>query len=282
MLRCDIAKHLSTHTGKAISYTTVDSRIRNLGLVKERLEAGAKEVPKYNREIKLPMDDYLITVDYHSPYHSILWHNRSLAVAKKMKLKHLIIGGDLLDFGCASSYYADHIPSLEDEADANRDLIKSLIKSFDTITLIKGNHEDRLGRATNGIITARWLLELWGKDAMESGRMQYSTYDKLHIGEKWIVVHPKSYNRVSCQVAKQLAAKWQRNIINAHGHFVGYGYDVSGRNLAIDLGGIFDVDKIEYLNMKSTTHPAWNNGFGALKDGHFYLFDNNTDWSKWE
>jgi len=278
--RLQIVDELSSIFETTFTYNSIDSKIRTLGLVRVKTQDFNNSAPKYNREIRLPLDDYLITCDYHSPYFSIEWHNRSLAVAEKFNIKKLIVIGDLLDFGFASFFYSDNKPSLDQEKDENIRLIQSLIQTFDEIYLLKGNHEDRLGRLTDAKLQARILLELWTKESWQT-KFKYSIYDKLYIGDEWLLIHPKSYSQISGQVAKKLASKFHKNIINAHGHFLSYGYDVSGKYLAVDMGGMFDVEKIEYKCIKTTTHPEWNTGFGLIKDGHFYFFDKNTDWNFW-
>lgn len=238
-------------------------------------------IPVFRGDFKLPMDDYIVLCDHHSPYYSTLWHNRSLAIAARFGIRKVILVGDLVDFAFASHYYSDNKPGLDDEKAENERLIQSLLAAFDEVYHIKGNHEDRLGRQTDGVVQARVLLEMWtGKDAWQK-RWHYSLYDKLTIGDEWLLVHPKSYSIISTKVAKTLAAKYHKNILNTHGHFLGYGYDISGRFYAADIGGIFDKDKIEYKNIKTTTHPEWKNGFAMLKNGRPYLFDDNTDWSFW-
>jgi len=237
-------------------------------------------IPVFRGDLKLPMDDYLITCDYHSPYYSVLWHNRTLAIAERLGIRKIIVVGDLIDFGFAAFWYSDHKPGIDDESDENRRLVRSLLSAFDEIYLVKGNHEDRLGRQTNGLVQARYLLELWaGEDYGK--RFHYSLYDKLTIGSEWLLVHPKSYSIISTKVAKILASKFHKNILNTHGHFLGYGYDISGKYYAADIGGIFDKEKIEYKNLKTSTHPEWGNGFAVLKNGHPYLFDERTDWGFW-
>jgi len=238
------------------------------------------DIPVFKGDLTLPMDDYIITADYHSPYYSTLWHNRSLAIAERFGIKKLIVIGDLVDFGFASFFYADHKPGIADESDENKRLIQSMLAQFDEIVVVKGNHEDRLGRQTNGIIQARYLFELWSGPAWKT-RFLYSLYDKLTIGGEWLCVHPKSYSQKAGIASRALCSKYLKNVLNTHGHHVGWNYDPSGKFLAVDLGGMFDPEKIEYMNVKTTTHPVWNPGFGMLRNGYFHLFDQQTDWDFW-
>ena len=277
-------KILSGIAGREIQYDSLDCKIKILGLVRERKrleEAALDLVPRYDGELHLAADDYMIVCDYHSPYFSVLWHNRMLAVAEKLDVRKIIIIGDLVDCAFASYYYSEHKPALADEADENKRLLRSFLDSFEEIILIKGNHEDRLGRLTDAKVTIEILLENWTREAWGT-QIKYSSYDKLFIGDEWMLVHPKSYSQISGNVSKRLAAKFHRHIINTHGHFVAWGYDVSGEYLSVDLGGMFDLAKIEYVNMKTTTHPLWGNGFGVLRNNHFTLFDKMTDWGQYK
>ncbi len=277
----EASKKMSEKYGQEITYPSVHSTmIRRGWRASTRILEENPDMELFRGDLKLLMDNYIITCDYHSPYYSIPWHNRTLEIANQYGINKLVVIGDLVDFGFASHFYSDHKPSIDDESDENRRLIQSMLAQFEEIVVVKGNHEDRLGRQTNGVIQARYLFELWsGPDFGK--RFKYSLYDKLTIGGDWLLVHPRSYSQRAGVASRQLASIHLKNIINTHGHHVGWNYDSSGKFLAVDLGGMFDTEKIEYLNLKSTTHPRWNNGFLMLMNGHPYLFDDNTDWSFW-
>ena len=258
----------------------IDNAIRRHGKVPVGMLEENFDIPVFKGDLKLPMDDYIITADYHSPYFSILWHYRSLMIAEHFGIKKLVVVGDLVDFGFASHYYSDHKPGIADEADENRRLIQSLLAQFEEIVVVKGNHEDRLGRQTDGLIQARYLFELWS--GPEYGkRFKYSLYDKLTIGGEWLCVHPKSYSMKAGMTSRALCSKYLKNVLNTHGHHVGWNYDSSGKFLAVDIGGMFDKDKIEYRCLRTTVHPEWQNGFFMLKNGYPYLFDEHTDFDFW-
>jgi len=276
----EIADILSKKYNKNISYDTIRNTSERYRLTMKYLQKD-KDIPTYEAST-IPEDNYLVTCDYHSPYHSELWINRSLEIARKHSIKKHIIIGDLFDFN-ALKYWA------VDEGAEKKDLdgeilhtepVIEVLDYFDKNILLCGNHERRVGMKTDSLIQARHLFGLFGAEIWKK-KFKYSVYDKLLVGDKWMMVHPRSYSQISTSVAKRLAEKYHKNIINAHGHFVGMAYDRSGKFLAIDLGGMFDTEKIDYLNLRTTTHPNWKNGFGMLYNGRFYLFNDETDWDWW-
>ena len=234
---------------------------------------------KIFKEESLPDGDYMISCDYHSPYHHEVWINRYLSIADIFGIKKSVIIGDLYDMDFAKAWYTDNKKDLDEEAGEVRPVIEAL-NFFDVNYLVQGNHETRVGRMTDGRIQAKHLYHLFGGEIWAK-KFRYSEFDKMRIGDKWLLVHPKSYSQVSPAVARRLAEKYHCNIINSHGHLVGMSYDRSGRFLAVDLGGMFDPDKVEYINMHTTTHPVWKNGFGMIRNGHFYHFTDATDWAFW-
>ena len=230
------------------------------------------------KEVVLPIDDiYMLTCDWHIPYHSDLWADRVVAIARHYNIKRHIIIGDLFDCEFASHWQKNTTFSLDEEGRQCRKTAEKLVM-FEQNILIQGNHENRITRLTKGIIQAKHLFHILGGDLFMQ-KFQYTEFDKLRIGDKWLLVHPASYSQLPCAVAKKLCAIYHCNVINTHGHNVGRMKDVSGKYEAIDLGGLIERNKVPYVNEKTTTHPMWNKGFGMLRRGHFTHFTAETDWS---
>ncbi len=273
-------KFNGTYPGSRLTKDSVNATWQRYHASVNLLERG-DAVKTYTDEI-LPDDDYMVSCDYHAPYHSEAWINRLLLIAEKFKIRKHIIIGDLFDMNFASFYRAkdgEARPTLDEESNACAPIFKAL-DYFDQNVLINGNHESRIGNLTDSKIEARHLFGLFGADVWEK-KFRYITADKAFVGDKWLLVHPKSYSQISASVAVRLAEKYHRNVLNAHGHFCAMRFDRSGKYMAVDAGGMYDVKKIGYVSMSSTTHPAWNNSFSVLKRGKLYLFHDCTDWEYW-
>ncbi len=276
----EIAEILSKETGFKLSINAVDMakyhfRVSQFAL---RLDPNIK----IYKELTLPMDNYMWSCDEHAPYHDELWINRKLAIADKFKITNNIQIGDTLDFDFIKKHPlldGEKRKTLDEEFIEAAPSIRALLY-FKKNWLMRGNHEFRVSRYTNSLIQAQHLYKIFG-EAKWGTQFVYSDYDKMKIGSKWMLFHPKSYSQISTSVGKRLAEKFHRNIINTHGHVIGSTYDRSGKFLVVDLGCMLDKRKMGYINLQTTTHPVWQNGFGMLYNEHFYHFTEETDWNFW-
>ena len=273
----DIADRLGRKSGQEVTYDAVANAIRRFKFTSRFIKV--EDELKLYREITIPEDDYIIGCDAHAPYYLATMVNRMLAVADKFKIKKHIHVGDLLDLDFAKKFYDDTQSTLDREVFATDPLINAL-DYFDMIYLIRGNHEKRIGISTDNKVQARHLLGIFGKDVWTK-KFKYTTFDKIKIGKNWLAVHPRSYSQIGGNVAVRLAEKYHRHVLNAHGHFIALRYDRSGKYMGIDLGGLFDIRKIKYINETTTTHPVWNPGFGMIYQGKFFHFHNETNWEYW-
>lgn len=272
----EIAASMTAQLGRPITYGMVEVMRRRSGLPVLAVQADPN-VKTYVIDV-LPLDDYMVSCDYHAPFHSPWWINKMLEVAERFKIKKHIIAGDFFDFEFASKWPGDH-GTLDAEVDGSKEALKA-IDAFDVNYFIQGNHERRVQRLTDGKITAQHLFSLFGKERWEN-RVRYMTNDSVRVGDDYLILHPSSYSQISGSVAVRLAEKHHRHVLNAHGHFAAIRYDKSGKYVCVDLGGMFDIQRIEYCMTRSTTHPYWNNGFGMIRDGRFTLFHPQTDWKIW-
>ena len=276
----EIALHFADKYQQPFTPKQIHSTRERYGLAAKYLELD-KKITLYEAKT-IPIDNYMISCDHHSPYFSEIWENRLLAIADRFGIRNHIITGDLFDMDFIKKYpdFDGVDKSTLDKEVFHTDPLIRALDYFDENYLITGNHERRVNLSTEAKIQASHLFGLFGKEIWDK-KFRYSVYDKMFVGDNWMVVHPRSYSQISTSVAKRLAEKYKKNIINSHGHFVGMTYERSGTHLAIDLGGMFDVRKIDYINLRTTTHPFWKNGFGMLRDGKFWHFTDETDFNYW-
>jgi len=277
----DIAEIMTRESGRKITICMVAN-------VRSRYDLSGKFIIKddsikvYNDFLKLPIDkNWLICCDVHAPYHSALWVNRTLLVAEKEKCDHILIAGDLFEMGFAKhwlTYEGEPDLNFDDEVEGLEQIFKWL-DYFKKIYLIRGNHESRITRLKEAKMQAGGIIKLM-TEKVYGERFVYSYYDKAEVGDDWLAIHPKSYSQISASTAVRLVEKFRKHILNAHGHFQALRWDRSGINMGIDLGGLLDKNKIAYINLCTTTHPVWNNGFATLIDNHVNLYGEHFNWKK--
>ena len=278
----EIIKRASPAKSAKAAQAKVDEIIERNQFVENFAHASGED-RIYNDYLRLPVDaPWTIICDVHAPFHSAEYLNKTILISEGFKSRRLLVAGDLFDMSFAK-YWArmegEPLTTLEDEAEAVKQVVRFL-DYFDEIYLIRGNHENRVTRVTEAKIQAQSIVRLLTAEIFDR-KFTYSCYDKAFVGDDWLVVHPKSYSQISASVATRMAEKFHRHVLNAHGHFQAMRWDRSGKFMGIDLGGLFDVEKIAYCSLSTTTHPSWNQGFAVLKNNHIYLFGEHTDWDLW-
>jgi hypothetical protein len=276
----EIANKLTVEFNRQFTLRAINLMKASLGLTNLMIESLPLPLEYFSET--LPMDDYTISCDYHAPYFSERAVNVLLFFAQKYRIKKHIIAGDLFDMNFAKHHPAtdgEEGSTLDSEANQTDPLIKAL-SWFDETFFLFGNHETRVARITDMRVQTHQIIRSFGIEPAKK-KFKISVYDKVYVGKTWLVVHPASYSQISGSVAVRLAEKFHRNVLSAHGHFASMRRDRSGLYECYDLGGMFDTKKIAYINLHTTTHPAWNGGFGILKNGHFRLIDPAVDPEFW-
>lgn len=231
--------------------------------------------------------DVLVASDWHMPFHDLTLAEYLLDVRRTLGIEHLIIPGDLLDATALSSYDKlglEH--SIKEELMLARDTLGLLSRHFKKIYWSPGNHENRLLRRFDFALTLPDVIELLTPSNVlpEVESIELPQFTVISNGQKFRITHPKSYSIVPMKIASELADIFHCHVMSAHGHHMGVSYSKSGKYLGIDLGGMFDVEKVPYINLGGdTTHPRWNPGFWAITHGIPQPFNNQlTNWKLYE
>jgi len=249
--------------------------------------------------------DWVISSDYHLPFVDRDLVSKMIKIARRLRVRNLLIAGDFLDCETISKYPdAGSGIKLKDEISYSKDFLKILEANFDQIVWFFGNHDNRIIRALNRLHdlvvaerTTRETAEVFtgipperldafefAKNLFESEKLTLSRYPYCEINDTWRITHPKSYSRVPPFVEERLAIKWRKSVLGTHGHLFGIRTEPSGHDIGVQIGCLADPNKIRYLNENETTHPRWTRGFAVIRNNAIYFFAANprlTDWDFW-
>jgi len=222
-------------------------------------------VGRFNQELVVE-GDALVLMDIHVPLHDAEWLNRVVALAKRVGVRKVIIGGDLVDLAAFGVYGNIACTLPETEILAAEQVVRTLAEEFAEVAYFAGNHEMRLARTTNHFISLQRIMELW----VSAPNVRLSDYHWCTLrsgGVTYQVEHPRSYSRHALLVAKDLAAKYGCNVICGHGHRWGIGRDDWDRYWAIDSGVCCDVERVAYVALRHDRSPRWVSGAVLVLEG---------------
>jgi len=219
----------------------------------------------------------MITADWHSPAVHLGVFERMLYVAKTLRIRQLVIGGDFMDMRA----FAKH-PSL-DSSDRDvitprnhaREIIRALLKRFDRIILCPGNHDYWLVRYYAGAHTySEWMQDTFG-ELMQPGRLLVRNFPYVYIrdcGEEFVLLHQRTASDTNMQgVARDMESRRKdcrgRHVIVTHGHLEVAGRNNTGELQAVSLGCMTDSDRTNYTKHYPTRHREWGAGFGFIRHG---------------
>jgi len=253
---------------------SVDNKIQKLGLKRDLSSGRYRGIETIVYQLTLPLvknlsGNWAVASDLHVPYHDEKMVLSLVEISQQNNIKNLIIAGDLLDFSSISSFISKAV-DLNDEIDAAQAVLSFLFQYFEKIVLIPGNHEFRFNKKIGQIVNYEHLVNMFTQDS----RVCTSEYDHVILtscGNMFRVCHPKNYSTIKGRVSTKLAEKYGTNIIAGHSHYVGINVSENGKFIAIDTGGLFNKDKMEYAQ-RTTLNPEWNQGFCLIVDGRCELY----------
>lgn len=227
--------------------------------------------------------DWMVVGDVHVPCTDYDFASLMPLVAKKQRIKNLLVAGDLYSMDAFSTYpkRIDHATWHQEKAAAIQ-LMAEWTRAFDRVVLLMGNHERRLEKFAEGAFDAEDVFaELKGSGKVEASNFGWCTI-KTKTG-MWRATHQRNYSINQLVVVDQLAHKYQMNIIGHHEHHLAIGWDRYKNYIVINNGGLFDVTKMAYVNMDDSKSSGMAKGFTMLKNGHPHVFGESpfTDWNRW-
>lgn len=258
---------------------------------RDRMARAAAEAAKLypaTPDIEPPLElegDWLVCGDVQLPTTDYFFASLVARIAKRHlpNCEGLVIVGDFLNADAFSLYSPlQAIPSWQDELTAARTLITEWLKTFKRIVWLQGNHEHRFFKALSGVMAARDLLALITTDSRVTISIRdYCTVDTDN--GRWTLVHGANYSRNQLWNPNRLALKFQTHVLAHHEHHLAWGLDDFKRYNVIANGGLFDVKKMSYVQLRTSTIPNMSKGFTMLKGGFGYVFGEPhvTDYDYW-
>jgi len=222
--------------------------------------------PLHVHQAVVKADKCLCLFDIHAPFHDPAWLNRLMAIALRRGAEDCIIGGDLIDFSALNHFGRQKGVETEAEVDAAEHVVKMLAATFQRVLLFAGNHELRLPKKLDYLLSLEKTME----DFIVSANVSVSDYQWCELrsgGETYYIEHPKNASVVPVMVPRKLAAKYHQNVVAGHGHLAGMSRDDSNRYWAIDSGVCCDPRKLAYVQKVHNTRPQVMQGAVLVERG---------------
>lgn len=234
------------------------------------------------KEWSFKWEDFMVVGDVQLPTTDYDFATLPAVIAKKhlRKPRRLIIAGDFWNMDAWSSYPAViPQPSWVDERESARNLLTLYAQVFDEMWMLCGNHERRILENANGLEITDVLTA-----SLPSGKIKATPLDRCAVQTsqgKYTIVHGDNYSKKALNNADELAQKYQSHIISHHEHHAAFGMDKHDRYFIVNNGGLFDQNKMAYVQLKTNTCANMSQGFTLIKGGYPYLFGKFTDWKRW-
>ena len=272
-------------------------RLYGIGLshraIAERVNVSQSAVTRYLQKIKpkttdlvdyskIPEfeGDFIIVGDVQLPTTDWDFAAKVPLVAKKFKIKNLIIAGDFINADAFSDYPdTERLPAFMEEIRAGRQLLDSWDGAFKNIYYLMGNHEVRFMRWSEGQLGAEVLGNMLHNSKL---RAYNATRAVVRSGkELWRVTHQDSYRKNTGSVGQELAHKYQMNVITHHEHAVGILRDKFDHFTIVSNGGLHREEAMHYVQQYDTVRKRMSQSFVLLRRGIAHLLTpyNMTDWS---
>lgn len=231
--------------------------------------------------------DAIIIGDVEVPYQNDSLLRKAVKIGNIFGIEQLIVNGDFLSLDSVSKWKKDGeqtITSLEDELSEGKRVLKYLSKQFNKMYFVRGNHEDRLIRKTDGNMNMRVIISMIAPDTVEA---KTTSFKHLELNNDFIVGHPDNYSKIPGRTGNRLVRKYNKSVILGHQHHMSRTWDESGQYEIIDGGHCTLPQSRFYKTASFTTHPDWISGFVLAKQGagnktYIHLFpEKHTDWNFW-
>lgn len=153
--------------------------------------------------------------------------------------------------------------------------LAQLIKQFDNVVWIVGNHEGRILRQMQSPVLPLDLKKMFVGDEPKISIAPYYYALVNSNGEAWRIIHPKSAGRDDPQV---YASKLLCHVVMAHSHHWNLGKDRSGKFFAISTGAMVDERRLAYSSQRDNKSFQHLLGATIIRGGKPWLLGEDSQW----
>lgn len=242
--------------------------------------------PVFDGHPEIDADRLLVISDLHLPYTSYKFLEKLPKIAKRHKAKQLLIAGDFIDGDSRHHKHRVRRATMSEQLSAARETMGFFLSFVDDVWVLPGNHDEWLTYDAMGEITITDTMRLMVPDGQLS-RVHAFPYDRILVnsgGEKWLIPHQAGASADPLRVGRELALKYQTNMITPHQHLSGYGWDKYDRYVVISIGGMHDHNMLDFVQLKTTTMYNMNRGIAVIQNGEGVLItpdQRHTNWKKY-
>ena len=167
------------------------------------------------------------------------------------------------------------------EASATK-FFSMLMDQFDKTYVICGNHDFRVVKWSQGLLSKRRFFSYLASITKDEKRVDFSSYHHLILNDHWRFVHPNTGATNFEAEGRAMASKYQQSIVVPHVHRLGVCFDSSGKFCVVGNGALIDPTTQAYIMTIPSKFPMWNTGATIIRGEVPYLFPKyRTDWDLW-
>lgn len=215
----------------------------------------------------------IVVSDIHAPQHDADLLSMMLERASMIGAKRLIINGDALNLGWASSFLGrtKYTPEdTEEEFEICEKLFKAFLKVFDQIVIVGGNHcQGRFAKIIGDQVEfSRLLRMVLGDEVVNNMKITGRRYCTIETpAGTWRITHQAGKGRKrQLSTVEELASVKQQHCMMGHEHTLGMVVERTGKYWAISTGHACDPALMEYKNTQDSLHTSWASGFAELDE----------------
>lgn len=238
---------------------------------------------RYLRETILPEQSWLITSDWHVPFHNVALTQKLYRLIDKNNFTGIVIAGDFLDMFSISAHAANSLAELENltlglEYEQGRAILDELdvhCKGMEKV-LLYGNHENRWERFVKSGDNAKLKGALGNpfQGLKMSERKDWKVITEypdgvFELGEHLEIIHGLYTN---VHATKKHCEMSDRSVMFGHTHRVGTWF--TEKRASYNIGGLFNKHDKAFNYMFRLQKKLWSNAFAVVhldSFGYFYV-----------